>query len=68
MIYPNLRSEMTKRRVTTRALSEALGVWRETVSKKLCGKRPLALREAQTIREQFFPDCTLDYLFGEKEV
>lgn len=63
MLYKNLRAEMSRRGVTVKDLAELIGVRHATVSDKLHGKSRFFFDEAEKIRDSFFPDCSLEYLF-----
>lgn len=67
MIYPNLRAEMAREKITIQEIATELNRRRETVSEKLSGKKRLYLREAFAIQRIFFPDLSLEYLFEEKD-
>ncbi len=40
---------------------------RDTLSRKLRGVSPISIDEAFRLRNNFFDDMSLDYLFGEKD-
>ena len=61
----NLRAEMARRRVTIVAISKAIGKTPKTVAGKLNGKYEFTMPELKSIRDQFFPECDLDYLSDE---
>ncbi|WP_051459462.1 helix-turn-helix domain-containing protein [Paenibacillus zanthoxyli] len=70
MPYTNLRSEMEKRGVTISDISRGLKMRRATVSDKIHGKYRFYYDEVQKIKNEFFPDCEIEYLFStdiEKE-
>ena len=62
--YPNLRAEMARRRITNEQVAEAVQVSPGTLSAKPNNPYRLLFREAAAIRDCFFPEMTLDYLFG----
>lgn len=64
-MYRNLEAELKRRSITKRQLSEALGVGATAVYKKLLGETEFKLYEAMLIRDTFFPDMTMKYLFTE---
>lgn len=64
MPYTNLRSEMDKRGVTVTEISRGLGMRRATVSDKINGKFKFYYDEVKEIRERYFPDCEIEYLFS----
>ncbi len=63
-IYPNLRAEMARRRITNEQVAQTVQVNPGTLSAKLNDPHRLLLQEAAIIRDHYFPNLTLDYLFG----
>ena len=63
MYYPNLSSEMANKAMTTADLAEELGLDREELDEALHGERPMDLQTAFGIRDGWFRDCDLEYLF-----
>ncbi len=61
--YVNLDVEMVKNRVTSYDLAECIGKSYNTMRDKLTKRGRLTLDEAERIRAEKFPKCTLDYLF-----
>ena len=59
--YVNL--EMLKNRVTSYDLAKCIGKSYNTMRDKLTKRGRLTLDEAEKIRCEKFPKCTLDYLF-----
>ncbi|WP_031515451.1 helix-turn-helix transcriptional regulator [Desulfofalx alkaliphila] len=66
-MYKNLRAEMARNNVTIRDIASALGVRYATISDKLNGKFRFYYDEALKIRNIFFPDCKLEYLFEREQ-
>ena len=66
----NLKSEMLRREVSTKQLMELLQVRRTTtIYDKLNGKYPFTFDEALKIKETYFPDESLEYLFkSDKQI
>ena len=67
-IYPNLEAEMARIGLKRKSLAEVLNVRVATIYDKLNGKYPFTLDEALKIKETFFPNLTVDYLFSKKYV
>lgn len=67
IIYPDLRAEMARRNICYNEIMRVLGISRASVSLKLNGKRPLFITEAKRIRDELFPDMSLEDLFGEED-
>lgn len=63
-MFPNLEAEMARCRITQSCIASLLGVTPTTLSFKLNGKSPISLKECTKIKNEFFPDKTLDYLFA----
>lgn len=61
--YPNLDAEIKKRGVKRIAIATALEISGPALRHKLQGKVPFSFPQAQTLRDRFFPDLSLDYLF-----
>lgn len=66
-MFRNLKAEMSRLGLTNAELSKALGINISTVSAKLNSYDRLKYCEAKKIQQEFFPDCTVDYLFAIDE-
>ncbi|MEK3722263.1 MULTISPECIES: XRE family transcriptional regulator [Paenibacillus] len=64
-MYPNLDAEMARRGIKRKDLACLFKNRTATVSDKLNGKYPFLLDEAFRIKETYFPDMPLDYLFKQ---
>jgi hypothetical protein len=62
-LLKNLRAEMARNDIKIKDLSTLLGVRYATVCDKLNGKSQFCMNEAFMIKGQFFPNCSLEYLF-----
>lgn len=60
----NLKAEMARAEVTQVDIAELLGTSPNTVVNKMAGRTSFNIKEAHAIRDKFFPDKTIDYLFG----
>lgn len=58
---------MARKNLKITDLATALDVTRATLGKKLARKYPLTLDEAFILRDTFFSECTLEYLFLENK-
>lgn len=67
IIYPTLRAEMARERLTIEDLAKHLGIARDTMSRKLSGKQKLLLSESSEIKKAFFPGIGLEELFRPEE-
>lgn len=63
-MYPNLNAELARKNIKRVDIANDLFYGRTaTVSDKLNGKYPLLLSEALMIKNKYFPDLELGYLF-----
>jgi hypothetical protein len=63
--FENLRVEMARANIGVKEIAETIGTNRDTASRKLSRKSPIQLAEAFAIRDKYFPELTLSYLFRE---
>ena len=66
-MFTNLEAEMARYKITQNEIAKILGITPTTLSFKLNGKSSLSLKECVEIKNQAFPDKTLDYLFATEE-
>lgn len=66
-MYRNLEAEMVRMGVYRKDVAKSLGVRYATVVQKLNGKYRFSLDEAFAIKEKFFPNLSLEYLFEADE-
>lgn len=64
-MYRNLLAEMARRGISKKDLALFLEMRYPTVVDKTNGKSRFYLDEAFKIRDRFFPDCKIEYLFRE---
>lgn len=62
--FPNLLVEMKRKRCSQKNLAEHIGTSYSSLRNKLNGRNQFTLREMRAIQD-FFADCSLDYLFTE---
>ena len=60
----NLKAEMVRNQITTEMIMHTLGRSAKTTRDKINGKTGLYMDEAVKIRDEFFPDLSLEYLFA----
>ena len=65
--YVNLEAEIARKGVAKKDIAETLGVRLATVYDKLKGKHPFTLDEVLKIKNKYFPEFTLEYLFYTEE-
>lgn len=63
----NLKAQMWQRNITGKRLAELLGIRPETVSDKITGKSDFTRTEMFLIRDTFFDDIDMAYLFLKTE-
>jgi len=62
-MYKNLKAEMTRAEITQRELAKALGIHENSARNKLIGMSAFTVEEAFIIKNRFFKNIELDYLF-----
>lgn len=62
-MFVNLKIEMMKKGVTAKKISEKIGISNKTFFNKMNGSSEFTRREMYTIRDEFFPDKSIEYLF-----
>lgn len=68
MAYANLKAEMARKKVTVKLIAEKLNKSTAKVSKNINGTGgDFDVMEALKIRDMFFPDLQIDYLFRSSE-
>lgn len=65
--YVNLEAEIARKGLSKKDIAETLGVRIATVYDKLKGKYPFTLDEALKMKNKYFPEFTLEYLFYSEE-
>ncbi len=68
-MFENLRIEMERKNITIQRLADdkKLGLCYSTLNKKIKGRTEWLRSEMLYIRDNFFPDKTLEYLFEWKD-
>ena len=66
-LYPNLVGEIAKRGIKKCALAKGIGMSDRMLRNKLSGKTQFSLPEALKIKNNFFPDYTVEDLFARSE-
>lgn len=62
-MFPNIRAEMARQKITSRELAKKLGMSTSTMSTKLNGKYPFTLDEAKEIKTALKTKLTVEELF-----
>jgi DNA-binding XRE family transcriptional regulator len=62
-MFRNLEAEMVRKGVSKKEMAALIGVSYNTIRNKINGKQKFLYDEAFKIREHFFPELSLEYLF-----
>ena len=63
----NLEAEMKRKKVSRLEIATYLGVSYRTIHSRFNGKVPWEYSECVRIRDHFFPEHTLEYLFATED-
>lgn len=66
-MYPNLKAEMARKDITIMDISKELKFRYETLRNKFLGNTDWTRSEMFRIRDNYFPEETLEYLFEKEE-
>lgn len=64
-MFRNLKAEMARKGLLSKDLAVTLKISDKSMTNKMCGKTEFTRKEMWTIKNEEFPDCSIDYLFGE---
>lgn len=64
-MFPNLEAEIARKKLSNAICSKACGISEKSFSNKRTGKTEFLLSEMIILKNSFFPECSLEYLFGE---
>ena len=64
----NLKGEMAKRSIKIEAIANVLQIHRNSASNKINGDTAFSIDEAVKVKEAFFPELSLKFLFEKQEV
>lgn len=64
-MFMNLKAEMARQKITNKMIADVLEIDPATVSGKLNTYGRLKYAEAEKIKEKFFPDMGIEYLFHD---
>lgn len=70
-MFQNLRAEMARKSISSADISKIIGRSERNVRDKINGEFEFSIKEAKMIKDQLFPECSLEYLFAktnDKEV
>lgn len=63
-MYANLKAELIKNNITQKEVAEYLGLHENSIGNKV-NTSSFSVEEAFLIKERFFPNCELKYLFAK---
>lgn len=66
-MYPNLEAEIARMGLTNKDCANICGVTEKTFSNKRTGATEFVLSEMKSLQRKIFPNCTLEYLFEERD-
>lgn len=66
-MFSNLRAEMAKRNIKGKDLAALLNVRSATIYDKMNGHYDFTYKETLAIKNHFFPEYELEYLFNQEE-
>ena len=64
-MFPNLRAEIARHNISSKELAKGIGIAYDSLKNKLNGRTEFTRLEMFRIKKQYFPNCTVDYLFSE---
>ena len=64
-MLPNLEAEIARNNIKKKAIANAIDLSERGLQKKLKGESSFTFPEAEAIRDTFFPDMELEYLFEQ---
>ena len=67
MPYTNLKEKMAGRNVKIEDVANLLEIHRNSAANKINGSSSFSIEESFKVRDAFFPDLELDYLFATEE-
>lgn len=65
MRFTTLRAEMARRGIKGTDIAKALKISPKSAYNKINGITEFTLKETMTIRDEFFPGMTIDFLFND---
>lgn len=68
MAYPNLKAEMARSNISIKHLMNTTGKSRSGVSNNLNGKGSFSVEESLAIRDAYFKQLSIDYLFAKEKL
>ena len=66
--YKNLIGEMAKKNIKNSEMADKLNIHPNTLANKINGNTPFMIDEAFNIKEYYFPELDLTYLFQSENI
>lgn len=66
MRFTTLRAEMARKGLKGKDIAKALQISDKSAYNKINGITEFTLKETITIRDKFFPEMTIDFLFNDE--
>lgn len=63
----NIKGEMAKRNIKVEDVANVLNIHRNSASNKINGDTSFSIEEAVKVKDTYFPDLSLKYLFEKAE-
>lgn len=64
-MYNNLLAEMARKNISKKDIAETIDKNYNTTREKILGKSPLTYLEATLIKDKYFSDLDIEYIFKE---
>lgn len=65
-MYSNLKAEMARKGISQKEIAMFLHIHENSMSSKINGYSPISIEEAFKIRNKYFPNFDLQYLFSKE--
>lgn len=63
----NLEAEIVRKKLKRKEVADFIGISTRTLYDKINGVSQFSTKEAFSLQKEFFPECSLDYLFEQTE-
>lgn len=64
-MFRNLEAEISRARLSRTELARGIGITPDSFTNKRYGRTEFTLSEIRILKQLFFPNCTIEYLFEE---
>lgn len=62
-MYPNLKEALARKDISQREIAAHLDIHENSIRNKISGSSSFSIEEAFKVKDRFFPDYDLKYLF-----